>query len=775
MTMIWLLHYSYNLREYENDQSIAPFSPRSEDVESPSEMDILAAKVSRDESPVLEQSTYQLPLHSSGSPGRTKKDPQIWEQGSGSYVDGEGTDIHDLPNGTGQHAFDEEAFDECLSNLLNSANGYDQAPSYDIPVDPRLNGNGDEAVSGAELSITGMDVDFTEAPASSKKKVSRVYPSRKNRPPKEPPNTDIDVLSRDGSPELDHQHQDQILPGIEDMRSHISDSGSLLGHSNKQVASRSSSEVVMLPEKTPPPLAKRSKPRGNKTQQGGRKTKNHNPPLTQIAQKGGMFTQIEMTKLDALRDAYCEEHGVNTWKFNELIHAPVRGNSDVLELWESVHELFPYRTRMSVSRFCRRRFHNFSARGIWTQSEDEMLERAVAEKGNSWKAVGALINRFPEDCRDRYRNYHVNAANRNREHWSEAEVKNLCWAVYDCMMKKKEERRRAKEEEYRGRDIPESEPNSDEDLEEMKLINWQAVSDRMGDGGGARSRLQCSFKWGKLKVAERDRYMREVKALMKSQQRSERRKARKDQAPWRLRRAIKKLKNMKLGDRYDFLQAISECGVESVENIPWRLLGDEQFRARWTTTERKAAWEIFKKEVPGADAMDYRDVVQQLLTEVEAEAEDGDRLQERWDPSVDGDINLEIRARRKEKRKGKRVNGLRQPQSHDDESTRYKSKAIVESDVGEQNSDDRHDQPSEDEVGDENEANGEDGEEDSRGPDHDDGDDDDDVNMERDAEQSGPGDVQQSSAEDHDSDDSLFRSNGDDDGDDGDDAERLFV
>lgn len=740
------------LRGYENDQTITPFSPYPEDVESTSEMEDLAAKVTRDGSPILMESTYQLPSHRRENHGKPNKDGQMRKRGLGADMDREEkSTYYDLPNGTGQHTFDEEAIDDYLNSMLNSANDFVQALSYDIPIDPDLAADDSYALPGAEPSLPEVNVDFTEMPTSNKK-LSRVYSSRKSRPKQLKPTADPFALSRDGSPLLSHEEQDQATPGAEDVRSRITGTVSPLGDSNRQTSPQLSWEIVRTTEKTPPPLAKRSKPRGNKTQQGGRKAKNHDPPLSKIAQKGGMFTDREMAKVDALRDAYCEEHEINTWKFNEFIHANIRGNKDVVELWDSIHELFPYRTRMSVSRFCRRRFHNFSARGVWTESEDEMLRRAVAEKGNSWKAVGALINRFPEDCRDRYRNYHVNAEHRNREHWTEAEVKNLCWAVYDCVLAKKQEIKRAKEEEYRGRDMPESEPeDSDQEIREMKLINWQAVSDRMGESGGARSRLQCSFKWGKLKNAERDQYMREAKALMKGQKQKEGKR----KAKWRRQRAIKKLRNMKPGDRHHFLQALLTCDVEEEENIHWRRLGDEQFRARWTTRDKKAAWEMCKMEVPESDSTHYRHVVQQLLTELVAE--EGDRLHERWDPDVDGDINVELRRQRKRKREGKRVHRSQEESVHD--SSRYKSRPIVVSDAEEQDADEQQDQPSEKEA--KNQGSAEGGEQEdtaeSRSPKE--------PSVNRDTDRNGVG-GQQSSAENHSSDDSLFQLNSDD----GDDA-----
>lgn len=245
-----------------------------------------------------------------------------------------------------------------------------------------------------------------------------------------------------------------------------------------------------------------------------------------------------------------------------------------------------------------------------------------------------MIERFPEDCRDRYRNYHVNSEHRNRDEWTEAEVRNLCNAVYSCMQMMKEERKRAREEIHR-RGVPEPEPELDPEIQEMKLINWQAVSDRMGPDGGGRSRLQCSFKWGKLKMADRNNYLKEVKAAKRAKLPGKSRKAKRS---WRIRRALKKLRNMKIGDRYDFLEALSTCGVVEEENIPYRLLGNEAFRSRWTTVERKAALQKFKDEVPGAAKMEYREVVNRLLTRLIAEH--SDKLEERWDPEKDGDVNL---------------------------------------------------------------------------------------------------------------------------------------
>ena len=116
----------------------------------------------------------------------------------------------------------------------------------------------------------------------------------------------------------------------------------------------------------------------------------------------------------------------------------------------------------------------------------------MAEKGTSWKVVGEMIERFPEDCRDRWRNYLIHE-NRITDNWTEAEVLNLASPISDCVQSMKIERRQRKEASY-GPHVPYSDDELDEDHAPLKLLNWQAVSERMGAHGGSRSRLQCSTK-----------------------------------------------------------------------------------------------------------------------------------------------------------------------------------------------------------------------------------------------------------------------------------------
>lgn len=687
-------------KEYEDELTTVASQDltQTEVIGSESQMQRLAATVDRDEPDPSFNPTYHLlsrsatPCHDCGKNKGKRKFRSDSTLGTNEASNGEQMevdsaldrnedDFHKQMDDTGQpaYALDFEAFDAFVKNQQGEfANLSHQSQTYDFPLDPDLVQDKQTQAPEGDGAVVEVN-DFSLDQPSTNGNLKRVYSSsRKRRRTEERSHDDSFEPSNEPSPNLSQDlainPEDQVLPGNEDSQhpSPEETTSSRPASAESILSSRSLSEIQR--EKTPPAIPKRSKPRGNKTQQGGKKGKNYDPPLKQIAQKGGMFKDSEVSKLDDLRDRYCRANNLTTWQFNQMIQSNVRMNRAAKELWDEIHEITPYRTRMSTMRFCRRRYHNFSARGTWTHSEDESLKHAVAVKGKSWKAVGEMIDRFPEDCRDRYRNYHVNAEHRNREQWTESEVRNLCSAVYDCMLLMKEERKQARAERFHGRDIPDSEPESDEEIRELKLINWQAVSDRMGHSGGGRSRLQCSFKWGKLKTADRDKYLKEVEAAIRGKRQAQNGK-RKRTSPWRLARALRKLRNLKAGDRYDFLQALSTCGATQEDKIPWRALGDEGFRARWPTIERKAAWVKFKAEVPNAKNMDYRDVINRLLTQLMAE--NMDKLEERWDPNRDGDVNLVKRKRRlTEQEKQEREKLRRQARER---KFNYKSQEFIKS------------------------------------------------------------------------------------------------
>ncbi|KAL9000905.1 MAG: hypothetical protein Q9169_000660 [Polycauliona sp. 2 TL-2023] len=539
-------------------------------------------------------------------------------------------------NGTGQHAFelDFEAFDDIFANEdTHQANPFSDEAGYDLPHGTELSENLHEMHEDLTPQ-TSLDVAHATLPTGQLPKVTYAGRKRKRRR-MEIPNSIDSQLPVYVSPYAEVEgHQDRVLPGFEDTQTR---SSSEIPYSQPPRLSRSSSRLSSDAQRTetpPRPLEKPTQSRGNKKQRGGQKGQGYRPPLQELSAKGGMFRDDEIKTLETFRDRYCQEQGLDKKRFNELIHANVRGHNDVKLLYNAIYDEIPYRTHQSVLRFCRRNFHNFAVRGSWTAIDDEDLRDAVAKKGTSWKAVGSILDRFPEDCRDRYRNYIVNSEKRNTDAWSEQEVQNLVRAVDECMRLLREQRAQAKEDEYEGRDpVPESEPESDQEVQDLKLINWQIVSDRMG---GTRSRLQCAYKFNHLKKGDKDYYISMVRRLTGGKEPTS--KAHSEHAqPWRLKRSMRKLRNMKTGDKYDFLQLFANCGAVSESKIPWRSIGDKAFRKRWTNMDMKAALEMFKFQVAGSKRMEYQEVVNRVYTKLMAE--NPGSFDDRWDPKVHGDIN----------------------------------------------------------------------------------------------------------------------------------------
>ncbi|MCJ1407263.1 RNA polymerase I enhancer binding protein [Ptychographa xylographoides] len=389
-----------------------------------------------------------------------------------------------------------------------------------------------------------------------------------------------------------------------------------------------------MPSTTPASMMGKFSSSVRKASSSAPRLREYIPTPTEIVDNnGGPFTSEEIDIIYAFRDAHCAQHDWSHRRFAEQVHANARNHPSLNVWWSEICGLLPYRKRQPIQKFCRRKFHNFEKRGAWTLEEDEMLKRAVAEKGKSWKAVGEMCDRMAEDVRDRWRNYHHNAGNRNTEAWTEEEVKSLVRAVGECIWLMQEDRRQERDMMLArtGFATEVNEELAEDELE--KLIHWQVVSDRMG---GGRSRLQCSYKWKALKMAGRTDFTKSLNKARKIMSKLQDGEGEFEQTKpdWRMARSRKKVEeNMLPGDRYDILEALLRCGAAEESQIRWQTLGKgHNWRLRWTTVDLKAAWAIFKEEIGETGDLDtrYSEVVSQLLSELMRDY--GERLEERWIP-----------------------------------------------------------------------------------------------------------------------------------------------
>ncbi|MCJ1450619.1 hypothetical protein MMC28_000952 [Mycoblastus sanguinarius] len=637
-------------------------------------------------------SIYQPPTHVHTSPNTQEQRTKKRKRRTASILEDTENGQSRVAHEEGQNTLNTDlvgAFDKFFEENVNLANMFGDHEGHNMPIDPilhsmnalppsadlsNLNGEDDQAMQNSDRAQR-------KAGSSRQSKRRRLEESQNGKAEGAPYFSPYALHPNQGNP------QDRVLPGVEQLRHYGSPE---FGSPFIDTLRQEDTEMTFNePQPSKPPSRKKqgavTKVNGNKTQNRDQKSESSKRPVKEISEKGGPFSSDEVSKLDKFRETYCGANDMPVRQFNDLIQQGMRGNAPTTALFNEVHEVLPYRPRMSVQKFCRRHFHNFSARGTWTPEEDEMLKQAVAEKGNSWKAVGEMIDRMPEDCRDRYRNYLVNSEYRNREQWTDAEVRNLAMAILECMQLMKDERRQKREAE-RGRSIAESESESDQAVEDMKLINWQTVSSRMGEHGGSRSRLQCSIKWNQVKAQDRNNILKAAKEAGDF----ESRKPDPNHKAWRMRRALKKVANMRSGDQYIFLLAVLNCGAPVEGNIPWKSLGDEGFRATWNATDKKAAWSKMKSSIPGSEFMDYRNVVHLLLTQTLSQ--DPHALDERWDPEVDGDVNeTELKRQRKAERLEKKSDrkGKQREKTHvkkdRKENRSKKSSAIVQNSDEEDN------------------------------------------------------------------------------------------
>ena len=537
-----------------------------------------------------------------------------------------------------------KAIDDLFDIEMISANLFGEHEGDNIPIDPELHSMNALPPSTDLSNFHGDDHNVLQENGRGQGRHGFSQPRKRRR---------LEELQGANGPGLPYmspyslQHdqetiKDQVLPGYEDMQTQESSGLDTSFQDNAGYRDPGFSADGMKVKKS----ARHGENREIRRAQSKKERENDHEgddderAVKAKAENGGSFSAAEGLQLDAFRDNHCEANDMTIWQFNSLIQTPMRGNAQVKALFNEIHDILPYRPRMSVQKFCRRRFHNFT-RGPWNPDEDELLKQAVVEKGKAWKEVGDALGRMPEDCRDRWRNYLVNSEHRNREQWTDAEVVNLCSAILECMKLMKEERIRAREA---GEDVPEDGTESDQEVDDMKHINWQAVSDRMGEHGGGRSRLQCSFKWGQLKKREQADFLKAVK----ESRGIETKKPVRAKNPWRMKLASKKVGNMKSGDIYALLQAVVDLDVPEEGNIPWKSLGDAKFRATWTSTDKKAAWSRLKQQIRGSESMDYRSLGNEMLSRI---IDDGaDSINERWDPDLHGDLSAKKPKKKKRPR-----------------------------------------------------------------------------------------------------------------------------
>ncbi|KAG6005352.1 hypothetical protein E4U21_000203 [Claviceps maximensis] len=300
----------------------------------------------------------------------------------------------------------------------------------------------------------------------------------------------------------------------------------------------------------------------------------------------GRFTDAELARITRAVEGFRADNGLTQPEVNEIIHAPggtTAGETNA-QLWTRIFAECPDRHRQKVINITRKKFHNFVARGTWTPEQDAELAGLIGMHGTKWSVIASMINRHPEDLRDRYRNYIVCGANQRKDAWDEHEEARLVQYIMESM--------RAIDE------LRANEPSRailQKTYEE--LIDWQDISERMDR---TRSRLQCITKWKSLHIRTHGR-----DKLVSTQPDS--------QISFRLEKARRQIAVMPVEERFRLVLAVQSTAVGTDVKIPWQRLVDKTFRNQWHRYTQMLLWRRLKATVPNHMEASVRDTAQYLV------------------------------------------------------------------------------------------------------------------------------------------------------------------
>ncbi|OTB06397.1 hypothetical protein M426DRAFT_20850 [Hypoxylon sp. CI-4A] len=297
----------------------------------------------------------------------------------------------------------------------------------------------------------------------------------------------------------------------------------------------------------------------------------------------GQFSEFELRNITQAVERWRDEHEMTQVEVNELIQGNPREIKSQ-EFWARVAATCPNRRRQKVINQCRRKFHNFVARGTWTPEQQEELNQMWEMHGNQYAKIGKLINRHPEDVRDRIRNYVVCGENRRVHPWTPDEEEKLQTIVHDAL-----------EMIRKGHEMDGTSPSdSDEDM-----VDWQRVSLLMDR---TRSRLQCIQKW---------------KSLSKQQQQADGVSI-DGSEPLPIEQIIQNARDeaaaMRGRERYSIVKAIRSFNVNADSRIPWAKVRSKRLGDRWSRPTLMLVWYRLQHAIPDHGILSVPEIIQQLTS-----------------------------------------------------------------------------------------------------------------------------------------------------------------
>ncbi|KAG0662010.1 hypothetical protein C6P45_001224 [Maudiozyma exigua] len=301
---------------------------------------------------------------------------------------------------------------------------------------------------------------------------------------------------------------------------------------------------------------------------------------------GKAFDEMEEKALERFIDEYRIIKGFTRKETCERIWTNGRRKDD---FWINICKVLPYRTRSSIYKHVRRKYHIFEQRGKWTKEEDAELAKLCIDKEGQWSEIGRIIGRMPEDCRDRFRNYIKCGSNRASNKWTKEEEEKLKYVIGKLIYLDTAD----------GDDYPEFVPDKvDEDGLEVvsslpqipksdsntrsfnDIINWTVVSECML---GTRSRIQCRYKWNKLVRKE----------------------------------AMSRIQGISESTKKWTLEKLRDLGFTDDSQVDWEELATLCPDPQWSGLELKLSYEKMRTSIKGHKSKNINDITKELLAIIE--------------------------------------------------------------------------------------------------------------------------------------------------------------
>ncbi|TAQ86751.1 hypothetical protein B7494_g4912 [Chlorociboria aeruginascens] len=305
----------------------------------------------------------------------------------------------------------------------------------------------------------------------------------------------------------------------------------------------------------------------------------------------GRLSAAKTANITTAVDNYRHSQGMTQYKINDLIQKSVTEEGGK-EMWQYIIAQVPEIPKQKLYNICRRTFHNYRARGVWTTEQDEDLRQCHKTFNGSWKKIGEALNRFPEDCRDRWRNYVICGNSRRKNLWGKDEEYQLKIAVKECIESMKALKMKDKDKQIGFAD-------------NERFIDWTTVSAKMNH---TRTRLQCSMKWKSLKDRE-DSDLEDDRARLD-----------KLGARWRVQEAAMENQKMTPADKLRFLYAIRDSQAGREGKIPWRRISKDDMQDSAKAMSWRLLYRRLRDKVPGNEDMKLQDIINVLIDAFEAAA-----------------------------------------------------------------------------------------------------------------------------------------------------------